>query len=458
MSPEAYLERELPRFREELFEFLRIPSVSAREENRADTARAARWLHEQLLEIGLEAEVAPTAGHPVVVGQWMEAGPSAPTILVYGHYDVQPPEPMEEWTTPPFEPGVRDGRIYARGATDDKGQLFLHLKALECFLATDGRLPVNLVALFEGEEEVGSPNLLPFVEERRERLTADAVVISDSNMFAPGLPSLLFSLRGLAYFEITVQGPTGDLHSGSFGGAVENPANALARILASLHDEGGRIAIDGFYDDVVEWDQGTREALGALPFDEEEYRASLGVAALGGEKGYTPLERTWIRPSCDVNGIVGGYTGEGAKTVLPSRARAKVSFRLVPDQHPERVAELLRRHLRQATPPGVRSEMQVLHGGLPWRAELEGPFLEAARNALEVGFGRRPVLTGEGGTIPIVRDLEELLGAQVVLLGFGLPGSNMHAPNEWFPDAHVESGIRTLVHFYREAGRLGPSG
>ncbi|NIP60018.1 MAG: dipeptidase [Gemmatimonadetes bacterium] len=447
---EAYIRGEIDRFREELFDFLRIPSVSARSEHDGDTREAARWLSERLEDAGLDAEVFQTDGHPIVVGEWRGAGEDAPTLLVYGHYDVQPPEPLDEWTSPPFEPEIRDGRIYARGSADDKGQLFMHVKALEARLRADDGLPVNVVVLAEGEEESGSASLVPFLRGHRERLACDGVVISDSAMFAPGTPSLLFSLRGMAYFQLDVRGPRSDLHSGSYGGAVTNPANAAARIVASFHDDDGRIAIPGFYDRVVEWDRQTRERIADLPFDEEEYRDDLGVAALSGEAGYSTLERLWIRPTCDVNGLLSGYTGEGAKTVLPARAMVKVSFRLVPDQDPERVARLLAEHVRSVTPPGVKVEISELHGGRPWRAVLEGPLFEAAGRALERAFGRRPVLTGEGGSIPIVVDFEELLEAPCLLVGFALPGANMHAPDEWLAVENFEKGTVALALLYDE--------
>ncbi len=436
------------RFREELFAFLRIPSVSARSEHDPDTRSACDWVVARLEAAGLEAERLETGGHPVALGSWRGAGPDAPTLLIYGHYDVQPAEPLDLWTSPPFEPTVRDGRIYARGAADDKGQLFLHLAALEVLLRTRGRLPVNVVVLAEGEEEVGSPHLLPFVERWKERLAADAVVISDSAMFAEGLPSLLFSLRGLAYAEIRVRGARGDLHSGAYGGAVPNPATALARILASLHDEAGRVTLPGFYDAVVPWDDETRAGIAGLPFDDEAFRSGVGAPALQGETGYSTLERLWIRPTCEVNGLLSGYTGEGAKTVLPAEAMAKVSFRLVPDQDPARVVDQLRTHVARVAPSAVEVEVVELHGGRPWRARPEGPFFEAAREALEEAFGVPPVLTGEGGSIPIVGEFERILGARAVLLGFALPGANMHAPDEWFPLDHLERGILTLLAFY----------
>ncbi len=445
-----YIDAEMSRFQDELFKFLRIPSVSARSEHSGDTRDAARWVADRLADAGLTASLFDTPGHPVVLGEWREAGPEAPTLLIYGHYDVQPPEPLDLWDSPAFEPTIREGNLFARGASDDKGQLFLHIKALEAQLKGAGSLPVNVVVLAEGEEEVGSPNLVPFVESNRERLACDAVVISDSSMFAQGLPSLLFSLRGLAYFEIHVQGPAGDLHSGSYGGAVVNPGNVLARIVDSLKNEDGSIAIQGFYDDVMDWDEETREAIRGLPFDLSEFKEEVGAPGLNGEAGFSLLERLWIRPTCDVNGLLCGYTGEGAKTVLPAKAMAKVSFRLVPNQDPARVGDLLRAHIAQVTPPEVEVRVEELHGGRPWKAELEGSFFEAARSALNKAFGTPPVLTGEGGSIPIVVDFQEILEAPVLLMGFAPPGANMHAPNEWIPLENFEKGIRAVAQFYAE--------
>ncbi len=435
--------------REELYEFLRIPSVSARSELEPDTRRAGAWVVDALRRAGLDAELIDTAGHPVALGEWRGAGPNRPTLLVYGHYDVQPPEPLELWTSPPFEPTTRGGRIYARGAADDKGQVFLHLKALERILWDGGSLPVNVVVLVEGEEEIASPNLLPFVEEYRERLAADAVLISDSTMFAPGRPSLLYSLRGLAYFELRVRGTRGDLHSGGYGGAVPNAAGELAAILATLHDERRRVAIEGFYDRVRELDDAGRQAVRSLPFDDGAFLEEAGARELRGESGYSTFERLWSRPTCEVNGLLAGYTGEGAKTVLPAEAMAKVSFRLVPDQDPDEVSALFREHVRRVAIPAVEVEVLGLPGGRPWRAEPAGPFFEAARSALSEVFQTEPVLTGDGGSIPIVAELERLLGARAILMGFALPGANMHAPDEWFPEDHLERGIDTLVAFYR---------
>ena len=452
MTDSDFTTRELPRFMEELFAFLRIPSISARSEHNGDVSAAADWVAGNARSAGMEAEVIATPGHPVVLAEWRGAGPDRPTLLVYGHYDVQPVEPLELWTAPPFEPDVRDGLIYARGSADDKGQVFLHLKALEVALADGGELPVNVVLVVEGEEEVGSPNLVPFVEEYRERLRADAVLVSDSAMFAPGQPSLLFSLRGLAYSEIRVSAAESDLHSGSYGGAVPNPATALAQIISSFHDDTGRIAIDGFYDRVVEWDAEVIDGIRALPFDDEEFRAGVGAPGLSGEVGFSTLERLWIRPTCEVNGLLSGYTGEGAKTVLPAESMAKVSFRLVPDQDPEEIIQLLRTHVASVAPAGVRVEIEELHGGKPWRGPTSGPLIDAASTALEAAFGRTPVLVGEGGSIPIVCEFERILNAPALLMGFALPGANMHAPDEWFPEAHVEKGIRAICRFYEEYG------
>jgi len=449
---DTYLAANEARAMDELFQLLRIPSVSARSEHDVDTARAAEWMAESMRSAGLQATVHATEGHPVVVGEWRGA-PGKPTVLIYGHYDVQPAEPLELWESPPFEPSVRDGRIYARGSVDDKGQLFLHVKALQAHLAVRGALPVNVIVLAEGEEEVGSEHLAPFIEAQQELLACDWVVISDSAMFAPGLPSILSSLRGLAYFQIDVVGPSTDLHSGSYGGAVVNPAMALARILATMHDADGRIAIPGFYDDVVEWTSAEREALRALPFADEAFRHETGASALGGEKGYATLERLWARPTCEVNGLLSGYTGEGAKTVLPSKAMAKVSCRLVPDQRPERIAELMQAHVERVAPEGVSAKVTHLHGGRPWRAHLDGPLYDAARRALGAAFGREPVVTGEGGSIPVVGDFERILGAPVLLMGFGLPGENAHAPNEWMSVENFHRGTRAAAALLEELGR-----
>jgi acetylornithine deacetylase/succinyl-diaminopimelate desuccinylase-like protein len=449
---DAYLTRHEARIQRELFDFLRIPSVSARSEHDADTARAAEWTAQSLRAAGLEATVHETKGHPVVVGEWRGAGAKAPTVLVYGHYDVQPAEPLELWTSPAFEPTIRDGKLFARGSVDDKGQLFLHVKALEAHLMARGKLPVNVIVLAEGEEEVGSENLAPFIEANAKLLKADAVVISDSAMFAPGLPSVLSSLRGLAYFQIDVQGPAQDLHSGSYGGAVVNPAMALAKILATFHEPDGHVAIAGFYDSVQSWPASVLAQMANLPFDEEHFRAETGAPALGGEKGYTVLERLWTRPTCEVNGLLSGYTGEGAKTVLPAKAMAKVSCRLVPGQDPAEIETLMKAHVKRVAPLGVSVTVTHLHGGKAWRAELAGPLFDAARRALAAAFGKEPVITGEGGSIPVVGDFERILGAPVLLVGFGLPGENAHAPDEWMSVENFTKGMRAIATLWDELG------
>lgn len=462
-----YIDANRERFRDELFEFLRIPSVSARSEHRGDTRNAAEWLADRMRDIGLETSLHDTPGHPIVLGEWRGAGDSAPTVLIYGHYDVQPAEPLDLWTSPPFQPTVRDGRIYARGSVDDKGQLHLHVKALEAHLRANGRLPVNVVIVAEGEEEIGSAHLMPFVEANAQRLAADAVVISDSPMIEAGVPTIGASLRGLAYVEVHVRGPATDLHSGGYGGAVMNPATALARIIASFHDQNLHIAIPGFYDDVRVPEE-YRARIRDLAFDEAGFRAETGASELAGEEGYTTFERLWVRPTCEVNGLLSGYTGEGAKTVLPSSAMAKVSCRLVPDQDPATIERLLTEHIERMAPVGVQVEVRALHGGKPWVARLDGPLVTAAQRALEQAWGRAPVFAGEGGSIPIVPEFERVLGAPALLMGFGLPGSNMHAPNEWMSVECYEKGMRAAAILLdevasvsatprlRDAGPAGP--
>ncbi len=445
-----YLKEHRQRHIEELMDLVRIPSISAKTEYREEVRRAAEWLVERMLEAGLDiAELIPTAGHPVVVGEWRGA-PGAPTLLVYGHYDVQPPEPLEEWITPPFEPAIREGKLFGRGSVDDKGQLYLHLKAVEAYIGAHGRLPVSVIFLIEGEEEVGSPHLEQFLVENQERLRCDAVLISDTTMFAPGLPSITTGLRGLAYMEVRVQGPSVDLHSGAYGGAVVNPANALAKIIARLHDEQGRVTIPGFYDEVRELPDEERAAIRNLPFEEERLREEVGAVGLGGEADFSALERLWTRPTLDVNGLLSGYTGEGAKTVLPARAMAKISMRLVPDQDYRDIARRFAEHVRQLAPEGVTVEVEALHGGPPWYAEPKGEIFQAAQRALAAAFGREPVFIREGGSIPIVQAFEQTFGAPVVLIGFGLPGENAHAPNEWMSLDNYTRGTEAIANLYHE--------
>ncbi|MEJ2678351.1 MAG: dipeptidase, partial [Gemmatimonadota bacterium] len=376
----------------------------------------------------------------------------APTILVYGHYDVQPAEPLDQWSSAPFEPEIRDERIWARGAADDKSQVFLQVKALESLLATRGSLPVNVKLVLEGEEEIGSPDLVPLLKERRDALAADHVVISDSMMFAPGRPSLIFATRGLAYFEMDAEIGRTDLHSGQYGGAVANPANALAAVIASFHDDVGHIAVSGFYDDVAPLPDELVGGFRALPFDDAAFRHSAGGAELVGEPGYMTVERLWTRPTLDVNGLDSGYTGEGAKTVLPARARAKFSCRLVAGQDPTRVGELLRAHVERVAPPGVRITVRQLQSARPWRSGTDSALYHAAGTALEETFGVPPILAAHGGTLPIAPEFEDVLGANVVIMGFALPGANMHAPDEWFPEAHVGLGMKAMVRLYENLG------
>ena len=437
---------------DDLFAFLRIPSISSSSAHNAETQRAAAWLHERLARIGFDTETIPTAGHPVVLAEWRKAPKGAPTILVYGHYDVQPPEPLELWTSPAFEPTVRDGKLFARGSVDDKGQLFAHVAALETLLAVRGTLPVNVILIAEGEEEIGSEHLAPFVEEHKKRLACDGVVISDSSMFAPGIPSILSSLRGLAYFEINVRGPASDLHSGSYGGAVVNPAMALARILATMHDADGHILIPGFYDAVRPFPDNVLAQMRTLPFDDQHFMDEVGVKSLFGEPGYTVLERLWTRPTCEVNGLLSGWTGEGAKTVLPGVSMAKVSCRLVPDQDPKEIERLMKAHVAKVAPKGVTVTVTHLHGGKPWRADLAGPLFEAAKKALAQAFDREPVVTGEDGSIPVVGDFERILGAPVLLMGFGLPGENAHAPDEWISLDNFRRGMRSIAALFVQLG------
>ncbi len=454
---ETYYDRHRERFLEELFEFLRISSISTRDEHRGDIDRAADWFAETLRAAGLTAEVHSGWGHPVVLGEWHGAPSGAPTVLVYGHYDVQPPGPAVLWQSPPFEPTVRDGRVYARGATDDKGQLLLHVKALESLLATRGELPVNVLVLAEGEEEIGSPNLASFVERHADRLRCSAVVISDSAMFAPGVPAVVVTLRGTVGFEIEVSGPAVELHSGEYGGAVVNPATALARILASVHDADGRIVIPGFLDRCREWPEDLRREIADLPLSDEEFRAEAQVSELSGEAGYTTFERRSMRPTFEVHGILGGYTDAGMKAIVPASALAKVSCRLVPEQDPAEIARLVRAHVERVAPSGIQVEVRSSTGSPAWQADT-GPgspghwLQQAASEATMATFGRPPVRLGGGGSIPVVSDFERVLGAPVLLLGFGLPGENAHGPNEFFLLENFDLGLRTVTKLWQVLG------
>lgn len=448
------LERTRDQALEGLCDFLRIASVSTDPARRAEVRRAAEFLAGALRAAGLPTvELHETGGHPLVYAEDLRSG--GPTLLLYGHYDVQPPEPLELWETGPFEPSVRDGELYARGAADDKGQVWSHVWAAGAWLREAGRLPARLKVLIEGEEEIGSPNLDPFVTAHRSRLAADAVVISDSPMLERGVPSLCYGLRGLSYQEVFVTGAASDLHSGSFGGAVANPAQALATMLAGLKDDRNRVAIPGFYDRVRPLSDAERRALAELPFDEAAYRERLGVPALAGEEGFTTLERVWARPTLEINGLLSGYTGEGAKTVLPARAMAKVSMRLVPDQDPEEVARLFADRIRALAPPGVRVEVRPHHGNRPFVAPVDHPAVRAAARAMARGFGREPVMIREGGSIPVAVTLAETLAAPVVLMGFGTPDENAHAPNEHLSLENFEGGARAAALFLEELAAGG---
>jgi acetylornithine deacetylase/succinyl-diaminopimelate desuccinylase-like protein len=446
----AYIEANRERYLEELRRLLAVPSVSTNPENAADVHRAAEWLSEHMQSIGLEhVEVFSTPGHPIVYGDWLHAE-GRPTVLLYGHYDVQPVEPIDLWTSPPFEASVRNGRLYGRGTADDKGQIFIHLKSIEAFLKTAGALPVNLKLILEGEEEIGSDHLEAFVEERREMLKADLVLMSDTPFFGEDLPAICYGLRGLSYMQIDCVGPNRDLHSGSFGGTVHNPIQALAEIISGLHDRRGRVTIPGFYDDVRPLTAKERRAFKQLPHSDRKYAADLGVRELYGEKGFTTLERVWARPTLECNGIWGGFTGEGAKTVLPSKASAKISMRLVPDQRADRTAKLFERHIRKIVPRTVRVNVSYLHGGEPAITPIDSPGVRAAVTALKKGFGKKPLYQREGGSIPIVVQFKKILGIDTVLLGFGQPDENAHAPDEFISLSHFYGGIRTSVYFFQE--------
>ena len=434
--------------------FLRIPSISALPEHAPDCRRAAEWLAEALTAAGLEhAEVAETGGHPVVYADWLHAS-DAPTVLVYGHYDVQPVDPLDLWTSPPFEPVVVGDRILARGAADDKAQIHAHVMAAAALLATRGNLPVNLKYVFEGEEESSSVHLDAWLTARRDRLTADVAIISDTGFFEGNIPVITLSLRGMMYVQIDVVGAQVDLHSGGYGGVVQNPANALASIIAALKGPDGRIRIPGFYDDVVPLSDTDRAAVAALPFDEDTYLRNLGLPALVGEVGFTTLERRGARPTLDVNGLWSGFQGEGSKTIIPAHAHAKVSCRLVADQDPDRVFEAFRGYVEEIAPPGVTTTVRLIGGGRPSLTPMDHPATQAAARALEATFGRAPVYIREGGSIPVCASFDSILGLPVVLLGFVQPDCGAHAPNEWMDLGNYETSIRTIARTWDELAGL----
>jgi acetylornithine deacetylase/succinyl-diaminopimelate desuccinylase-like protein len=453
-----FIESHRADYLEELKDFLRIPSVSTRTEHKADIERAASWVADKLRSAGMErVEVVPTRMHPLVHAESVQR-PGRTTILLYGHYDVQPPEPIELWTSPPFEPSVRNGNLYARGSADDKGQVHLHLKALEALQKVDGTLPVNVKVIIEGEEEIGSKDLWDFVVESRQRLKADALILSDTSMLARGVPSITYGLRGLNYYQVEVTGPSHDLHSGVFGGAVPNPITILAEAIAKLHDRKLRVSVPSFYDDVVKLSPLERKAIKSLPWKEKDFRRMVGAPDLCGEEGFSILERIWCRPTLELNGIWGGYTSDGAKTVIPSKAYAKISTRLVPNQDPAIIARLVEGRLRRLLPKSVNCDFKVLSTGKPWLANYGHPIFRKAIRALEKGFGQKAVFIREGGSIPFVAQMDAMLKIPCVLLGFGLPDENAHAPDEHISLDNYFGGIRSAALFYKDLAVNGSRG
>jgi len=443
-----YQEKNKDRFLNEMLDLLKVPSVSAKSEHKPDMKKTAELVKQRLLEAGADkAEVMPTDGHPVVYAEKI-IDPAKPTVLVYGHYDVQPAEPLELWKSPPFEPVIKDGKVYARGSADDKGQFFMHVKAMETLVKTNS-MTTNMKFLIEGEEEVGSPNLAKFVAANKKLLKADVILISDSAMISLENPSLDIGVRGLAYIQVEVTGPNRDLHSGTYGGAVGNPITILARMIASAHDENNHITIPGFYDDVVEAKPEERKMMNQAPYNEKEYSADLGVKELWGEKGFTTIERTGIRPTLELNGIWGGYQGEGSKTVLPSKASAKISARLVPNQSSTKITKLLLDYFRKIAPPSVTVNAFELHGGEPYMTPIDSNAYQAAAKAIEATFGKKPIPVRGGGSIPICSILEKELGIKIVFMGFGLDSDNLHSPNEKFELKNFYKGIETIPYFHK---------
>ncbi len=456
---QKYLEENKDRFLKELFEWLKIPSISSEAEYKDDMYKAAGWAKDALLKAGADrAEVFETKGHPVVYGEKF-IGSEKPTVLVYGHYDVQPVDPIDLWDSPPFEPVIKktdihpDGAIFARGSCDDKGQVFMHIKALEAMVANDF-LPVNMKFMIEGEEEIGSPSLGQFCKENKEMLKNDVILVSDTSVIANDIPSITTGLRGLSYVEVEVTGPNRDLHSGTYGGAVGNPINILSEMIAKLMDEDRHILIPGFYDDVIIASKEEREKINEAPFDLEDYKKALDIDDVCGEKGFTTDERTGIRPSLDANGIWGGYTGEGAKTVLPSKAYAKISMRLVPNQEPKKIALLFEEYFKSIAPNCVKIKVDYLHGGLPVVTPIDTPEYKAAELAMEMTYGKKPIPTREGGSIPIIALFEQILGSKSVLLGFGLNSDAIHSPNEHYGLFNLYKGIETIPYYYKYYGEL----
>ena len=448
-----YIETNKERFLDELFSLIRIPSVSSNPEHKPDMIKCAERWKELLLAAGCDrAEIYPTDGHPVVYGEKM-ISKNAPTVLVYGHYDVVPVEPLELWKTPPFEPTIIDGKIYARGANDDKGQAFMHAKAFE-YLVKTNQLTCNVKFLIEGEEEVGSKHLYDFCKKHKEMLKSDTILVSDTSMINSETPSITVGLRGLAYLEVEVTGPNRDLHSGLFGGAVANPINILCKMIASITDEKNRITIPTFYDDVLEISDEERALMAQAPFDENAYKKALDVEELCGEEGFTPMEHVGIRPTFDLCGIWGGFTGEGTKTVLPSKAYAKLSMRIVPNQDPDKISALFKKHFESIAPKCVKVEVKPHHGGDAYVSPIDMPAYKAAEKAFEATYGKMPIPTRSGGSIPIIAGLDKILGVKSILLGFGLEADAIHSPNESYRLDHFYKGIETIPYFYKYFGEM----
>ena len=451
---DAYFTENREKHLEELNEFLRIPSISSLSEHKQDIQTAAEWLADKLQKLNIEnVSVDQTAGHPVVYGEWLHAE-GKPTILFYGHYDVQPVDPLHLWESEPFSPVIRDNKLFARGASDDKGQVFMHLKMIEALFATEGTLPVNVKFIYEGEEEIGSPNLPAYVEEHKEKLSADLILISDTGLYAPGKPAVCYGLRGLTGVQIDVRGAKGDLHSGLYGGGVQNAIHALSEILSSFRDEHGTIQVEGFYDKVLPLSDEERQAYRELNFDEDALKEEVGVKELFGEEGYSYLEQTWARPTLEINGVFGGFSGEGIKTVLPAEAGAKITCRLVPDQDPNEIVALLKAHIEKHKPKGVEVTVSEFDKGAPFLTPFDHPLIQAAGRSYERVYNVPTAFTRGGGSIPIVAAFDEILALPVVLMGFGLNSENFHAPNEHFHLENFDKGLRVLGNYLHEVSNL----
>ncbi|MBD8025611.1 dipeptidase [Ureibacillus sp. Re31] len=451
---DAYFSENREKHLEELFEFLRIPSISSLSEHKQDMQTAAQWLADKLQQLNIEnVSIDQTEGHPVVYGEWLHAE-GKPTILFYGHYDVQPVDPLHLWESEPFNPVIRDNKLFARGASDDKGQVFMHLKMIEALFATEGTLPVNVKFIYEGEEEIGSPNLPAYVEANKEKLSADLILISDTGLYAPGKPAVCYGLRGLTGVQIDVRGAKGDLHSGLYGGGVQNAIHALTEILASFRDEHGTIQVEGFYDKVLPLTEEERQAYQDLNFDEEALKEEIGVKELFGEEGFTYLEQTWARPTLEINGVFGGFSGEGIKTVLPAEAGAKITCRLVPDQDPNEIVALLKAHIEKHKPKGVDVTVSEFDKGAPYLTPFDHPLIQAAGRSYERVYNVPTAFTRGGGSIPIVAAFDEILALPVVLMGFGLNSENFHAPNEHFHLENFDKGLRVLGDYLYEVSNL----